>query len=170
MTNRDKKRMRSRAWRSALSALILIGFTISDVIGLVHNPDFSHFIWLYLVGLSAIIESISAYFWCTDDLRGPLWSGLNQLWIGVLVCCNSVWAGLHPESLQAMIDGMPAAGPEKEMVMTIMKPLILPINVASGVIILLLQALIAYQFWTGGPRGYRPPIFQRSRNPEPASE
>ncbi len=161
--------MRSRAWRSTLSAVILMGFTVFDLIGLVSHPDLAHFVWLYLVGMSTIVESISAYFWYTYDLRAPMWSGINQFWLGILVCCNSIWDGLHPENMTAMLNHMPIADFEKTQAMAIMRPLYFPVDAASGVLVLLAQILIAYQFWTGGPRGYRPKL-QRSRNSEPASE
>jgi uncharacterized membrane protein HdeD (DUF308 family) len=157
----DQKRMRGRAWRSGTSAVILAGFLFADSISFMLFPTMSNFLWVLLIGVSLIVEGTSTFFWSRCDLRAPLLSGINQFWIGILAGGNSIWSAYHPEVMSRM--GIP---PEE---LKAVIPLYRDLNLCGGVIIFLLQALIAYQFWSGGPRGYRPLLYL-SRNPAPASE
>jgi hypothetical protein len=155
----DKRRMQKRAWGSASCAAILTLFLAGETIEMAIKPSIPTFFWFVLMAFSTTVEWRSFLFWKSFDLRGPLWSASNQFWLGILCGGHMIWKAYQPVDL-GFLAGVPQA-PMMQSVSYIA-------NWTGGIIVFLCQVLIAYKFWTGGPRAHH--LFQRSRKPAPASE
>jgi hypothetical protein len=156
----DKKRMKKRAWGSGICAAILTFFVMYSLGQAVLFPEWSNLFWFFVLFLTMAVEWTSCFFWSQCNLRAPLMSAANQFWVGLLGGGGMIVDAYHPPSL-GILANAPAA------------PLIAEVNfyafMIGGILTIILQAWVAYGFWKGGPRDYRP--FQRGlRKPAPAKD